>query len=107
MKQHTTQVAQNATRAPVWKSGVSTRLSVSASAATSKLNARTVYRLISTVDVYVAWGDTAAVTADNTYTLLPANTVEYVLTGDGDVSRYLSAVDTAATGGTLYVTECR
>lgn len=106
MKQHTTQVAQNATRAPIWKSGASTRLSISASAATGKLKARTVYRIMSTVDAYVAWGDTAAVVADSTYTLLPANTVEYVLTGDEDVSRYLSAVDTAATGGTLYVTEC-
>jgi len=95
------------TRAPIWTSGTSTRLSIATSAATGQLAERTVFRIQSTVDCYVAIGDAAAVTADLTYTLLSANQPEYIMTGEGDVSRYISAVDTAGAGGTLYITECR
>jgi hypothetical protein len=88
-----------------------TKLSVSASANTGLLQDSTAYSVIcrgtTGGGVYWEMGDAAAATADSNSNFLPDDTLMYFGTGSGSISRYLSAVDISATGGTCYVTRCR
>ncbi len=100
--------AANRTRACIPVSGHSTQLSVSASAANaSAFDQWTVYSMICTVSVYYEAGDGSAATADSNSNYLPADTMIYFSTGGSAISDFMSAVDTAATGGTCYINKCR
>lgn len=100
--------ALNRTRACIPKDGHSTQLTVSSSDASGDLGQNKVYMFVCTGATSIYWemGDSAAATADSNSNFLPVDTVMYFATGSGDQSRYISAVDSATSAGTCYVTEC-
>lgn len=76
-------------------------LPISGTSATTTLAAGAIYRLYSTVDAYVLFGDSSAV-ADTSCTPISASTPEFIYVERPDTT--LACLGSAS--GTLYITAC-
>jgi len=98
------------TRACIPEGGEPEQLTISTSAASAELDDFQVYMFICTGATSVYWeitdGEGTPATADSSSNFLPVDTVMYFLTGGAGTTEHISAVDSATTAGTCYLTKC-